>query len=86
MRPVTASLTHHRSGVAFAAWDTPPQGRQDWIARAASSNTELAQRLEQVLAHTRERGFDIDWTTPPALAQAAQLMGTATDLPTQCGS
>lgn len=66
-------------GVAFAAWDTP-DGRQDWIARAASSNAELAQRLEQVLDHTRERGFDIDWTTP-ALAQAAQLMGTATDLP-----
>ncbi|MGJ6124437.1 helix-turn-helix domain-containing protein [Mycolicibacterium sp. Y3] len=66
-------------GVAFAAWDTP-QARQEWIARAASSNIELAQRLEQVLAHTRERGFDIDWTTP-ALAQAAQLMGTATDLP-----
>ena len=66
-------------GVAFAAWDTP-EGRRDWMARAASSNAELAQRLELVLAHTRERGFDIDWTTP-ALAQAAQLMGTATDLP-----
>ena len=27
------------------------------------------------MARTRERGFDVDWTTP-ALAQAAQLVGT----------
>lgn len=67
-------------GVAFAAWDAP-DGQQTWIARAAPSDTDLAQRLRQVLARTRKRGFDIDWTTP-ALAEAARLMGdAATGLP-----
>ena len=41
---------------------------------AATGNSALTRRLEQVLARTRERGFDVDWTTP-ALAQAAQLVG-----------
>lgn len=63
-------------GVAFAAWDDT-EGQQAWIARAAASDAELAQRLQRVLARTRERGFDIDWTTP-ALAEAARLMGDAT--------
>lgn len=62
-------------GVAFAAWDSD-RGQQDWTARAAASDDELAQRLRHVLARTRERGFDIDWTTP-ALAEAARLLGDA---------
>ena len=35
------------------------------------------------LAHTRERGFDVDWTTP-ALAQAVQVVGTldSNEMPT----
>lgn len=67
-------------GVAFAAWDSA-DGQREWTERAAASNGELAQRLRQVLAQTRDRGFDIDWTTP-ALAEAARLMGDATvDLP-----
>lgn len=67
-------------GVAFAAWDDADDQRA-WIARAAASDAELAQRLEQVLAHTRDRGYDIDWTTP-ALAETARLMGgAATELP-----
>lgn len=32
-------------------------------------------RLEEVLTRTRERGFDVDCTTP-ALTQAAQVVGT----------
>ncbi len=66
-------------GVAFAAWGTTEE-QQAWIARAAASDAELAQRLRRVLADTRARGFDIDSTTP-ALAEAARLMGGATDLP-----
>ncbi|WP_395311715.1 helix-turn-helix domain-containing protein [Mycobacterium sp. AMU20-3851] len=66
-------------GVAFAAWDTAEEQRA-WIARAAASDPELTRRLHRVLADTRARGFDIDSTTP-ALAEAAKLMGGATDLP-----
>ena len=61
-------------GVAFAAWDAD-EGRREWIRRGAGSNTDRAQRLEDVLTRTRERGFDVDWTTP-ALAQAAQFVST----------
>ncbi len=61
-------------GVAFAAWDTREQ-QHEWVQRAAAGNAALTRRLEQVLARTRERGFDVDWTTP-ALAQAAQVVGT----------
>lgn len=64
-------------GVAFAAWDTPAEQRA-WIARSGSSNPELAERLERVLVRTRERGFDIDWTTP-ALGQMTQLVGVLRD-------
>jgi DNA-binding IclR family transcriptional regulator len=61
-------------GVALAAWDTDEEQRA-WIRRGAGSDAERAQRLERVLAHTRERGYDVDWTTP-ALAQAVQVVGT----------
>jgi DNA-binding IclR family transcriptional regulator len=61
-------------GVAFAAWDTEEQQR-GWIQRGAATNPALARRLEEVLSRTRERGFDVDCTTP-ALTQAAQVVGT----------
>lgn len=61
-------------GVAFAAWDTPDEQR-GWIARAPGLTDELAGRLRKVLSQTRERGFDVDWTTP-ALTRAAQMVGT----------
>jgi DNA-binding IclR family transcriptional regulator len=61
-------------GVAFAAWDTE-EGQRAWIARAAASNEVLALHLSEVLSRTRERGFDVDCTTP-ALTQAAHVMGT----------
>ncbi len=61
-------------GVAFAAWDTV-EGQREWIRRGAGADIDRTQRLENVLAHTRARGFDVDCTTP-ALAQAAQLVGT----------
>jgi DNA-binding IclR family transcriptional regulator len=61
-------------GLAFAAWDTDEQQRA-WIQRSAATNAKLARRLEEVLARTRERGFDVDCTTP-ALTQAAQVVGT----------
>lgn len=69
-------------GVAFAAWDSEEEQRA-WIRRGAGDNAERAQRLERVLEHTRERGFDVDWTTP-ALAQAVQVVGTldSNEMPT----
>jgi DNA-binding IclR family transcriptional regulator len=60
-------------GVAFAAWDTA-DGQHAWIARTAASNPVLAANLAESLARTRERGYDVDLTTP-ALAQTAQLVG-----------
>lgn len=61
-------------GVAFAAWGGSDEQRS-WIGRAPGLSEELAGRLEEVLAQTRERGYDIDWTTPD-LTRAAQLVGT----------
>jgi DNA-binding IclR family transcriptional regulator len=61
-------------GVAFAAWDTV-DGQREWIRRGVGADTARTRRLQDALAHTRERGFDVDCTTP-ALAQAAQLVGT----------
>jgi DNA-binding IclR family transcriptional regulator len=61
-------------GVAFAAWDSPEEQRA-WIERSAATNAVLTRRLEEVLARTRQRGFDVDCTTP-ALTQAAQVVGT----------
>jgi DNA-binding IclR family transcriptional regulator len=61
-------------GVAFAAWDTAEEQRA-WIERSASANPVLTRRLQEVLARTRQRGFDVDCTTP-ALAQAARVMET----------
>lgn len=69
-------------GVALAAWDTDDD-QQAWIRRGAGSNPDRVRRLQQVLEKTRERGFDVDWTTP-ALAQAVQAVGTldSNDMPT----
>lgn len=60
-------------GVAFAAWDSD-HGQRAWIERTAGANPVLAGTLAGALARTRERGYDVDLTTP-ALAQTAQLMG-----------
>lgn len=69
-------------GVAFAAWDTPEETRA-WIRRGAGDDPARTVRLEQVLQHTRERGFDVDRTTP-ALAQAVQVVATldSNEMPT----
>lgn len=61
-------------GLAFAAWDTEEEQRA-WLQRGAATNTALAGRLADVLARTRERGYDVDWTTP-ALTQAAHVVNT----------
>jgi DNA-binding IclR family transcriptional regulator len=60
-------------GVGFAAWDTEEE-RRAWIQRAAA-DVSVTARLEEVLDRTRERGFDVDYTSP-ALARAARLVGT----------
>ena len=69
-------------GVALAAWDTDEE-RRAWVRRGAGSNSDRTERLERVLEHTRERGYDVDWTTP-ALAQAVQVVGTldSNEMPT----
>ena len=64
-------------GVAFAAWDSADEQRA-WVERSGSTNPELAERLQLVLDRTRERGFDVDWTTP-ALGQMTQLVGALRD-------
>ncbi|BBX89444.1 putative transcriptional regulator, IclR family protein [Mycolicibacterium boenickei] len=60
-------------GVAFAAWDSPAEQRA-WIDRAPTASDALTERLVEVLAQTRDRGFDVDWTTPD-LTRAAQVVG-----------
>lgn len=60
-------------GVAFAAWDSPAEQRA-WIDRAPTAGAALSERLVEVLAQTRDRGFDVDWTTPD-LTLAAQVVG-----------
>lgn len=69
-------------GVAFAAWDTDDE-RRAWIRRGAGDDADRTRRLERVLDHTRERGYDVDWTTP-ALARAVHLVGTldSSEMPT----
>jgi len=69
-------------GVAIAAWDTHEEQRA-WIRRGAGNNADRTRRLERVLEHTRQRGFDVDWTTP-ALAQAVQVVATldSNEMPT----
>ncbi len=61
-------------GVAFAAWDTDEEQRA-WIQRSTATDSVLARRLEEMLARTRERGFEVDCTTP-ALTRAAHVVGT----------
>lgn len=61
-------------GVAFAAWDSPAEQRA-WIGRAPTTSDALTERLAEVLAQTRDRGFDVDWTTPD-LTRAAQMVGS----------
>lgn len=61
-------------GVAFAAWDSPAEQRA-WIDRAPTTSGALTERLVKVLGQTRERGFDVDWTTPD-LTRAAQMVGS----------
>ncbi len=60
-------------GVAFAAWDDATS-RDAWVARGAADDAALAERLNDVLAYTRTRGYDVDWMTP-SLAQAAHAIG-----------
>ncbi|MBU9767308.1 helix-turn-helix domain-containing protein [Mycobacterium sp. TNTM28] len=61
-------------GVAFAAWDSAAEQRA-WIGRAPTAGEALTERLVEVLAQTRARGFDVDWTTPE-LTRAAQMVGS----------
>ncbi|MET9491273.1 helix-turn-helix domain-containing protein [Nocardia sp. NPDC006630] len=61
-------------GAVFAAWDTAKE-RRAWIERAAASTAPLAERIDQTLNRIRDRGFDVDCTSP-ALGQAASLLGT----------
>lgn len=58
-------------GVAFAAWDSDA-GQRNWIDRAPSA---ISDRLREVLVQARQRGYDVDWTTPE-LTRAAQIVGT----------
>lgn len=59
-------------GAGFAAWAPEPDQRA-WIEQTARVNSALTERLEQVLADTRTRGYSLERMTP-ALARTAQLM------------
>lgn len=59
-------------GAGFAAWATRDDQRA-WIEHTARDNAALTDRLAQVLADTRERGYSLERMTP-ALAQTAQLV------------
>jgi DNA-binding IclR family transcriptional regulator len=59
-------------GVVFAAWGTPDEQRM-WVDRARAEDPTIEERLYDVLARTRQRGFDVDCTTP-ALAETAQVV------------
>ncbi|MEV5834522.1 helix-turn-helix domain-containing protein [Nocardia sp. NPDC052112] len=61
-------------GAVFVAWDTAGE-RRAWIERAAPTNTAIAERLDQALTRIRDRGFDVDYTSP-AIGRAASLIGT----------
>ncbi len=60
-------------GIACAAWDVPSE-QDSWVRRGAGGDASLAERLQTVLAQTRERGYDVDWMSPE-LAQAARAIG-----------
>lgn len=68
-------------GVAIAAWDSLEEQRA-WIQRGAGDNADRTQRLARVLERTRERRYDVDWTTP-ALAQVVRVVATldSSDMP-----
>jgi DNA-binding IclR family transcriptional regulator len=61
-------------GGGFAAWEGA-DGRAAWIARSVGDDSELASRLTALLDRSRERGYDIDWSSP-ALARLAQMAGS----------
>jgi DNA-binding IclR family transcriptional regulator len=61
-------------GVAIAAWSSLEDQRA-WVGRARAADPIVADRLYGVLARARERGFDVDRTTP-ALAELAQVVDT----------
>ncbi|MFV1366178.1 helix-turn-helix domain-containing protein [Mycolicibacterium elephantis] len=64
-------------GIACAAWDSVAE-QEAWVQRGAAGDASLAERLRAALAHTRGRGYDVDWMTP-ALAEAAHAIGTLSD-------
>jgi DNA-binding IclR family transcriptional regulator len=59
-------------GVAFAAFESPDE-QKAWIQRGRVVDATVEDRLRQLLAQARERGFDVDWMTP-ALKEAAQMV------------
>src|SRR4051794_11004743 len=61
-------------GFAFAAW-APEDERAAWLHRATVSKGALENRLNALLALTRDRGYHIDRSTP-AMLQVTQLAGT----------
>ena len=73
-RPAIASPTRRRSASPSPP-GTPPKSNRPGSTAGRPRDRALARRLGEVLAQTRDRGFDIDWTTP-ALTQAARVVGT----------
>lgn len=69
-RPSSMCLLRSSSGPA-----TISSSQQSYSRRVAADSSPLTRQLYDVLARKRERGYDVDWTTP-VLAQAAQAIGS----------
>jgi DNA-binding IclR family transcriptional regulator len=66
------------SGAAFAGFASASE-RNAWLARRGSQSEAVNEALERSLALSRERGYDIDWTTP-AIAQMTTLVGSINEV------
>ena len=61
-------------GVSFAAFALF-RGREAWLARSATQSRAVGKALQRAMELSRERGYDVDWTTP-AVAQMTSLVGS----------
>lgn len=64
-------------GGGFAAWESEP-ARAAWVGRSVAGDGDLGDRLLTMLDRSRDRGYDLDWSSP-ALARLAQIAGSLRD-------
>ncbi|MFL6022031.1 MAG: helix-turn-helix domain-containing protein [Marmoricola sp.] len=64
-------------GGGFAAWESEG-ARVAWVERSVAGDADLGSRLLAMLDRSRDRGYELDWSSP-ALARLAQLAGSLRD-------